>query len=100
MNTFGIRHHRIFNSRDSSFLADLMRETSGRGVDLVLNSLSGELLHASWKCVAEYGKMLEIGKRDFIGRGMLSMDLFEANRAFFGIDMARLGVERPEACRA
>ncbi|KAL8697590.1 MAG: hypothetical protein Q9201_007051 [Fulgogasparrea decipioides] len=43
--------------------------------------------------------MLEIGKRDFIGRGMLSMDLFEANRAFFGIDLARLGVERPEACR-
>ena len=76
-----------------------MRETNGRGVDIVLNSLSGELLHTSWRCVAEYGKMLEIGKRDFIGRGMLSMDLFEANRAFFGIDLARLGVERPEACR-
>lgn len=43
--------------------------------------------------------MLEIGKRDFVGRGLLSMDLFEANRAFFGIDLARLGVERPEACR-
>lgn len=76
-----------------------MQETNGRGVDIVLNSLSGELLHTSWKCVAEYGKMLEIGKRDFIGRGMLSMDLFEANRAFFGIDLARLGVEKPEACR-
>ena len=76
-----------------------MRETNGRGVDMVLNSLSGELLHASWECVAEYGKMLEIGKRDFIGRGRLSMDLFEANRAFFGIDMARFAVERPEACR-
>lgn len=66
---------------------------------MVLNSLSGELLHASWKCVAEYGKMLEIGKRDFIGRGMLSMDLFMANRAFFGIDLARLCAERPEACK-
>ncbi|KAL8694269.1 MAG: hypothetical protein Q9218_001037 [Villophora microphyllina] len=48
--------------------------------------------------ITQYGKMLEIGKRDFIGRGMLSMDLFEANRAFFGIDLARLDVERPEAC--
>ena len=99
MKNFDIPRNRIFNSRDTSFLPDLKRETNGRGVDLVLNSLSGELLHASWKCVAEFGKMLEIGKRDFIGRGMLSMDLFEANRSFFGIDLAKLGVERPEMCR-
>lgn len=86
MRTFGIARNRIFNSRNSSFLADVKRETNCRGVDVVLNSLSGELLHASWKCVAEYGKMLEIDKRDFIGRGKLSIDLFEANRSFFGID--------------
>ena len=100
MDTFAIPRHHIFNSRNNSFLEGVKQETRGRGVDVVLNSLSGELLHTSWKCVAEYGKMLEIGKRDFIGRGMLSMELFEANRAFFGIDLARLGVERPEACRA
>ncbi|KAL9010176.1 MAG: hypothetical protein Q9173_004864 [Seirophora scorigena] len=99
VQTVGIPHDRIFNSRNDSFLTDVKRATNGRGVDVVLNSLSGELLHASWKCVAEYGKMLEIGKRDFIGRGLLSMELFEANRAFFGIDLARLGVERPEACK-
>lgn len=99
MATFGIPRHHIFNSRNSSFLEDVKRETNGRGIDIVLNSLSGELLHTSWKCVAEYGKMLEIGKRDFIGRGMLSMDIFEANRAFFGIDLARLGMERPESCK-
>ena len=72
-----------------------MRETNGKGVDLVLNSLSGELLHTSWKCVAEYGKLLELGKRDFLGRGKLTMDLFEANRSFFGIDLARISNERP-----
>lgn len=99
MDTFGIPRHHIFNSRNSSFLEGINRETNDKGVDMVLNSLSGELLHTSWQCVAEYGKMLEIGKRDFIGRAMLSMDLFEANRAFFGIDMARLGVERPEALK-
>ena len=76
-----------------------MARTKGRGVDAVLNSLSGELLHASWRCVAPFGKMLEIGKRDFIGRGMLEMDIFEANRSFFGIDLAQLAVERPETCR-
>jgi NADPH:quinone reductase-like Zn-dependent oxidoreductase len=94
MNTFGISRENIFNSRDTSFLPAVKSATNGRGVDLVLNSLSGEMLHASWQCVAEYGKMLEIGKRDFIGKAQLNMDLFEANRSFFGIDLARFNPSR------
>ena len=40
--------------------------------------------------------MIEIGKRDFIGQGRLSMDRFEPNRSFFGIDLAHMYVERPK----
>lgn len=76
-----------------------MAVTDGNGADLVLNSLSGELLHASWKCVAPFGKMLEIGKRDFIGRGQLGMEVFESNRSFCGIDMSQMAVERPIMCQ-
>jgi hypothetical protein len=71
-----------------------MQETQGNGVDIVLNSLAGELLHASWQCVAEFGKMIEIGKRDFLEHGSLAMDLFGGNRAFFGVDLVRL-LEKP-----
>lgn len=99
MDTFGIPRHRIFNSRNISFLSDLMRETEGRGVDVVLNSLSGELLHASWQCVAEFGCMIEIGKRDLRGRAQLSMDLFEANRTFVGVDLAQIAAKKPHVCR-
>ncbi|RAK94202.1 ketoacyl-synt-domain-containing protein [Aspergillus costaricaensis CBS 115574] len=91
VNTFHIPRHRIFNSRDSSFLPGILRETGGRGVDIVLNSLAGELLHASWSCVAEFGKMIEIGKRDILEHGKLPMDAFGGNRAFFGVDLVRLG---------
>ncbi|KAL3417435.1 polyketide synthase [Phlyctema vagabunda] len=89
-DSFAIPRNHIFHSRDASFLRDVMRETNDRGVDIVLNSLSGELLHTSWKCVATRGKMIEIGKRDFIGRAQLDMDLFEANRSFIGVDLATL----------
>jgi NADPH:quinone reductase-like Zn-dependent oxidoreductase len=95
MSTFGIPRGRIFNSRDISFLKDVLRETDGRGVDLVLNSLSGELLHASWECVAEFGTLLEIGKRDFIGHGKLAMSIFEANRSYAGIDLGHLIEVKP-----
>ena len=67
-----------------------MSATGGRGVDLVLNRLSGELLHMSWKCVAEFGRMVEIGKRDLLGRAKLNMDLFGSNRSFFGVDLASM----------
>ena len=80
METFNIPRERIFNSRDTSFLPDLMRATNHRGVDLVLNSLSGDLLHASWKCVASGGRFIELGKRDFEGHGKLAMDIFADNR--------------------
>lgn len=72
-----------------------MQATNGKGVNLVLNSLSGDLLHASWQCVAPYGKMFEIGKRDFLGQGKLNMNLFGANRSFFGVDLTDMAVERP-----
>jgi NADPH:quinone reductase-like Zn-dependent oxidoreductase len=76
-----------------------MQATSGRGVDMVLNSLSGELLHASWQCVAKFGKMMEIGKRDFIGRGQLMLDPFEGNRTFYGVDLAAFRDDRPQEIR-
>ncbi|KAI3004518.1 hypothetical protein CBS147346_4860 [Aspergillus niger] len=96
VKTFHIPRDRIFNSRDCSFLPGILRETDGRGVDVVLNSLAGELLHASWSCVAEFGKMIEIGKRDILEHGKLPMDAFGGNRAFFGVDLIRLG-QKPGA---
>lgn len=41
-----------------------MKETDGRGVDLVLNSLAEEKLQASVRCLAKGGRFLEIGKFD------------------------------------
>ena len=40
--------------------------------------------------------MVEIGKRDFVGRGRLAMHLFEPNRSFFGVDLAHMYIERPK----
>ncbi|KAI8200039.1 Highly reducing polyketide synthase FUM1 [Colletotrichum sp. SAR 10_76] len=91
----GIPPGKIFNSRDSSFLPGIRAATKGLGVDLVLNQLSGELLHASWQCVAEFGTFVELGRRDFLGHAKLAMDQFESNRTFCGIDLAHLWARKP-----
>ncbi|EAQ91853.1 hypothetical protein CHGG_00088 [Chaetomium globosum CBS 148.51] len=93
---WGVRRERVFGSRDGGFVEGVMRETQGRGVDLVLNSLSGELLHASWGCVAKYGMLLELGKRDLAGAGRLDMAPFLANRTYAGVDLLQYVAERPE----
>ena len=95
METFGLPRNRIFNSRTTSFVDDIMRETNGEGVDLVLNSLSGELLHATWKCVAAFGKMVEIGKRDLVGSGKLEMSTFLANRSYCCVALDQMCLMRP-----
>lgn len=94
--TFEIPSSDIFDSRSPSFLPGVMRATDGRGVDVCLNSLSGELLHYSWQCVAPFGTMVEIGKRDLIGHGKLSLEPFEDNRSYSGVDLSHLFVYRPK----
>ncbi|KAI0406775.1 acyl transferase domain-containing protein, partial [Xylaria palmicola] len=99
VDTLGLPRSHIFSSRDTSFFSGIMRETGDLGVDLVLNSLSGELLHTSWRCVAEFGSMVEIGKRDFLGEARLDMASFKDNRAFFGIDLAGMAARKPQSVR-
>lgn len=41
-----------------------MKGTLGRGVDIVLNSLTGKLLEAGASCLAPCGHFVEIGKYD------------------------------------
>ncbi|KAE8135205.1 hypothetical protein BDV38DRAFT_294724 [Aspergillus pseudotamarii] len=96
----GIPRDRIFHSRDISFRDNLMDATNGAGVDCVLNSLAGELLHASWECVASSGCLVEIGKRDMIGRGQLALDKFEDNRTYMGIDLTKyVAINKPGTAR-
>ena len=98
MDNFQIPRHRIFNSRDDSFVDGVMRETGGRGMDVILNSLSGELLHSTWDCVAEFGSLVEIGKRDLIGGAKLDMKPFLANRSYCCVDIDQLW-KKPKVLR-
>ncbi|KAI2627609.1 polyketide synthase-like protein [Hypoxylon sp. NC1633] len=80
----------IFSSRDDSFIDGIMAATDGQGVDVVVNSLSGDLLHGSWRCVANFGRFVEVGKKDLVDAGRLDMDVFLRNATFTAFDLAEL----------
>jgi acyl transferase domain-containing protein len=51
------------DSRSAAFADELLAATGGRGADVVLNSLSGDLVDASFRALAQGGRFVEIGKR-------------------------------------
>ena len=86
----------IFYNRDASFTSSLMQKTQNRGVDLVLNSLSGDALVASWECVAPFGRFIEIGKADIEANSKLPMSAFAKNVSFAALEMQSIIETRPD----
>ncbi len=58
----GIEH--VFDSRSPSFFDDILEVTGGEGVDVVLNSLTGDLLQRSLDLLGPGGRFVELGKQE------------------------------------
>ena len=61
LREMGAQH--VMDSRSLNFADEILEISHGRGVDLVLNSLSGAFIEKSVQSLAENGCFLEIGKR-------------------------------------
>jgi NADPH:quinone reductase-like Zn-dependent oxidoreductase len=63
LRSLGVKH--VFDSRRTTFGAEILEATGGAGVDVVLNSLTSPgFIEASLTCLARSGRFVEIGKRD------------------------------------
>ncbi|HEU4538245.1 MAG TPA: zinc-binding dehydrogenase, partial [Polyangiaceae bacterium] len=92
----GLAADHIMSSRGPEFGAELLAQTGGKGVDVVLNCLTGDAIAAGLDALAPYGRFLEIGKRDIYGGTRVDLSPFRKNLSYFAIDLARLMLERPE----
>ena len=84
---FGLEDDEILSSHDMSFADGVRALTNGVGVQVALNSLAGDLLHATWGCIARFGRFVEIGKRDIHENATIKMDPFRKNVSFASVDM-------------
>lgn len=92
---YGIESDHIFSSRDPSFAKGVMRMTKQKGVHCVLNSLSGEMLRQSWRCVADFGSFVEIGMRDILRNAQLDMGVFQRDVSFTSLNLKHVMVDDP-----
>ncbi|PGH05127.1 hypothetical protein AJ79_06875 [Helicocarpus griseus UAMH5409] len=96
MEIYNIEEQNIFFSRDISFAEGIRKATGGVGVDVVLNSLAGDTLRATWECIAPFGRFIEIGKKDIVRNSRLEMIQFDKNVSFSSVDLTLLARERPQ----
>ncbi|XP_066251999.1 fatty acid synthase-like, partial [Euwallacea similis] len=80
-----IKEEHIGNSRDLTFKKMIMKETNGKGVDVILNSLVEEKLSASVRCLSQNGRFLEIGKFDLASDNRLNLLSFRLGGSYHGV---------------
>lgn len=80
-----LKESHIGYSRDTSFEKMVMLQTKGKGVDFVLNSLSGDKLIASIRCLAFQGHFLEISKFDFANNSKMDLGSFSKELTFHAV---------------
>lgn len=92
----GIQRDHIFSSRDISAVEKIMQATNGRGIDVILSSSGGDMMHETFRCLAPLGRFVDVGRTDAMGHGKLAMEVFRRNATFSSFDLGILGSQRPD----
>ncbi len=65
LRSLGVKH--IYDSRQTKFGEEILADTGGEGIHVVLNSLTSEgFIDASLACLAEGGRFVELARRDIL----------------------------------
>ncbi len=72
LRSVGVKH--VFDSRSTSFGEQISGATGGEGVDVVLNSLTGEgFIDASLSCLAHGGRFVELARAGILSPAEMSV---------------------------
>jgi acyl transferase domain-containing protein/NADPH:quinone reductase-like Zn-dependent oxidoreductase/acyl carrier protein/SAM-dependent methyltransferase len=85
LKTLGVKH--VIDSRRGDFAEAVMELTNRRGVDVVLNALASEAIPMGLSCLAEFGRFIEIGKRDIYQNARVPLWSLRRNASFHVVAM-------------
>ena len=84
----------VFDSRSLEFAEKILELTSRKGIDVVLNSLTGDFIPKSMSLLNGTGRFLEIGKRDIWDEGRVAR--FKKIGAYHVVDLGATARDNPE----
>ena len=95
LRSLGIRH--VMDSRSLEFADQINEATGGEGIDLVLNSLTGETIGTSLSVLRAGGRFLELGKTDLWDQARV--DAFRPGSEFHAIALDQMMADEPQTVR-
>nr|VFK52874.1 MAG: NADPH:quinone reductase [Candidatus Kentron sp. TUN]VFK53429.1 MAG: NADPH:quinone reductase [Candidatus Kentron sp. TUN] len=93
LRSLGIEH--IMDFRSLEFVDQVMVSTDGKGADVIISALPGEIITKNLAVLAPFGRFIEIGKQSIVDDKRLPMRPFNRNLTFSVVDIDHLMVERP-----
>jgi acyl transferase domain-containing protein/acyl carrier protein len=85
LSVLGVKH--VIDSRRADFAEAVMEITDGKGVDVVLNALAAEAIPMGLSCLAQFGRFIEIGKRDIYQNSRIPLWPLRKNASFHVVAM-------------
>jgi NADPH:quinone reductase-like Zn-dependent oxidoreductase len=76
------------DSRSVAFADEIMEATGGEGVDVILNTLSGEAVRRGLEILRPFGRFLQIDKKDISEGAPLDLTPFNKGLNFTAIDLS------------
>ncbi len=88
LRSLGVKH--VFDSRTTAFGQEILDATDGAGVDMALNSLTGEgFIEASLSCLAQGGRFVEMGRMDILSEEEMAAVRPDVSYAILMIDVLK-----------
>jgi len=89
----------VFIYRGRTYADDLLAQSGGRGVNVILNGLGGGTLSEDMRCLAPLGRLVVFG--DTLGPNLIAPTaLYPTNRSVIGFSFGHLRRERPDQVAA
>ncbi len=85
--------HHVMNSRTLEFADEIHTITQGQGVDVVLNSLSGDFIEKSFEVLAKHGRFLEMGKIEIWNESQVRAK--DPSYSYYPFDLSTVSRENP-----
>ncbi len=98
LEVLGAKH--VIDSRRGDFAEAVMEITNGKGVDVVLNTLAAEAIPMGLSCLAQFGRFIEIGKRDIYMNSRIPLWPLRKNASFHVVAMDAIFSGDEERTRA
>ena len=77
----------VGDSRSVEFAEEILDATDGHGVDVILNSLSGEAIRRGVQILAPGGRFVELGKSDVFADAQLGLASLAKSASFAVVDL-------------